>query len=58
MWNLHLCTSQEWGSDEITGLWEAGFSVASSMLTWKTHLVLAIFLHLFQLILDDDGLVN
>jgi hypothetical protein len=39
-------------------LWEAGFSVASRVLTAKIHLSLAIFLHLFQLILDDDGLIN
>jgi hypothetical protein len=58
MQNLHRCTTQEWGSDELIGLREVGFSVASRMLTQKTHLALAIFLHLFQLILDDDGLVN
>jgi hypothetical protein len=28
------------------------------VLTAKIHLSLAIFLHLFQLILDDDGLIN
>jgi hypothetical protein len=32
--------------------------VASGMLAWKTHLMLAILLHFLQLILDDDGLVN
>jgi hypothetical protein len=35
-----------------------GLTVASRMPTWKTHLVLVIFLHLFKLILDGDGLVN
>jgi hypothetical protein len=28
------------------------------MLAWKTHLMLAILLHLLQLVLNDDGLVN
>jgi hypothetical protein len=56
--NLHWCTTQEWGFDELTRLREAGFSVASRMLTRETHLVLAILLHFFQLILNDDGLVN
>jgi hypothetical protein len=28
------------------------------MLAQKTHLTFVILLHLFQLILDDDGLVN
>jgi hypothetical protein len=50
--------TQERGSDKLTRLQKAGLSVASVMLTWKTHLALAIFLYLFQLILDDDGHVN
>jgi hypothetical protein len=58
MQNLHWCMTREWGSDELTRLREAGLSVASRILAQKTHLALAIFLHLFQLILDDDGLVN
>jgi hypothetical protein len=33
-------------------------SVASEMLAQKNHLVFAILLHLVQLILGDDGLVN
>jgi hypothetical protein len=28
------------------------------MLAQKTHLALAILLHSFQLVLDEDGLVN
>jgi hypothetical protein len=28
------------------------------VLVGKNHLVLAIFLHLIQIILDDDGLIN
>jgi hypothetical protein len=42
----------------MIGLRQAGFNVASGMLTQKTHLAPTIFLHLFQLILDDDGLIN
>jgi hypothetical protein len=48
----------EWGFDKLTGLWKAGPSVASGMLAQKTHLALAILLHLFQFKLNDDGLVN
>jgi hypothetical protein len=33
-------------------------SVSFIMLAWKTHLMLAILLHLLQLVLNDDGLVN
>jgi hypothetical protein len=58
MWNLQRCTIQERGSDKLTMLREVGLSVASGMLAQKTHLTLAIFLHLFWLILNDDGLVN
>jgi hypothetical protein len=32
--------------------------VASETLAWKTHLAYSILLHLFQLILNDDVLVN
>jgi hypothetical protein len=35
-----------------------GPSVASGMLAQINHLMFAILLHLFQLILDDGGLVN
>jgi hypothetical protein len=33
-------------------------SVTSGMLAWKNHLVLAILLHLLQLVHNDDGLIN
>jgi hypothetical protein len=48
----------ERSSNNLTGLQEAGLSVASGMLTKKTHLALAILLHFLYLILNDDGLVN
>jgi hypothetical protein len=58
MRKLHKCTTKEKGSHKLTRLRKAGLSVASGMLTWKTCIALAIFLHLLQLILDDDGHVN
>jgi hypothetical protein len=45
--NLHRCTIWERGYDKLTGLREAGLSVASKMLARKTHLALAILLHFF-----------
>jgi hypothetical protein len=45
-------------SDKLTGLRKVGPSVGSRMLARKTHLPVAILLHLFQLILNDDSLVN
>jgi hypothetical protein len=57
-WNLYRGTVQEWGSDKLTRLREAGLGVASRVLAQKTHLALAILLHFLQLILRDDGLVN
>jgi hypothetical protein len=56
--DLHRCTAPKRGSDKLNGLQKAGPSVASEMLVRKHHLAFAIFLHLFQLIFDDDGLVN
>jgi hypothetical protein len=50
--------TQKWGSDKLTGLRKAGSSVAFEMLAQKHHLAFAIFLHLFQLIFHDDGIVN
>jgi hypothetical protein len=58
MWNLHRCTMWERGSEKLIGLWEAGLSVASGMLAWKTHLKSAILLHFLQLVPNDDSLVN
>jgi hypothetical protein len=55
MRNLHRCTPQKWGSSKLAGLRKAGPSVASEMLILKNHIVFAILVHLFQLILDDDG---
>jgi hypothetical protein len=49
---------RERGSDKLTERREAGLSVASRMLVWKTHLVLAILPHFSQFILGEDGLVN
>jgi hypothetical protein len=57
-WNLHRGTIQEWGPNKLTGLREAELCVASEMLTWKPHLVLAILLHFLQIVLNDDGFVN
>jgi hypothetical protein len=56
--DLYQCMTQKWGSDKLTGLQKAGSSVASEMLAQKHHLAFAIFLHLFQLIFHDDGIVN
>jgi hypothetical protein len=58
MMDLHRCTTQKWSSDNLTRLQKAGPSVTSGMLARKNHLAFSILLHLFQLILDDDGLVN
>jgi hypothetical protein len=57
-WNLHWGTVQEWGSNKLTWLQEAGPGIASRMLAQKTHLVFAILLYFLKLILDDDGLAN
>jgi hypothetical protein len=57
-WDLYQCKTWEWGSDKLIGMWKAGPSVASGMLAQKHHLAFAILLHLFELILDDDDLVN
>jgi hypothetical protein len=47
------------GSEELTSLRKTRPSVASRVLARKNHLALAIFFHLFQLVLDDDdGLIN
>jgi hypothetical protein len=56
--DLHWCTTRKWGSSKLARLQKAGHSVASGMLAQKNHLVFAILLHLFQLILNDDSLVN
>jgi hypothetical protein len=56
--DLHRCMTQEWGSDKLTRMQKVGPSVASRMLAQKHHLTFSILLHLFQLILDDDGIVN
>jgi hypothetical protein len=58
MRNLHQCKTQERGSNKLTGLQKARASVASRVLVQKTHLALSNLLHLFQLILDDNVLVN
>jgi hypothetical protein len=58
MQHLYQCTTREWGSNKLIGLRKAGPSVASRMLAWKHHLSFAILFYFFQLILDDDGLVN
>jgi hypothetical protein len=58
MWDLHRCTTLERVSDKLTGLQKVEPSVGSRMLARKTHLAVAILLHLFQLILNDDSLVN
>jgi hypothetical protein len=58
MRDLYRCMTREWDSDKLTGLQKAGPSVASGMQAEKHHLAFAILLHLFHLILDDDGLVN
>jgi hypothetical protein len=47
MMDLHWCTTQKWGSDKLTRIQKAGPSVASEMLAWENHLVLAILLHLY-----------
>jgi hypothetical protein len=57
-WDLHRCTTRERGSDKLTGMQKVGPSVASRMLVRKPHLTFAVLLHLFQLVLDDDGIVN
>jgi hypothetical protein len=57
-WNLHRCTTQKWGSDKLTRLQKVGPSVASVTLAQEQHLVFAIFLHLFQLALNDNALLN
>jgi hypothetical protein len=54
----HRGTTREPSSGKLTGLWKAGPSVDSGMLAQKHHLVFDILFHFFQLILDDDGLVN
>jgi hypothetical protein len=58
MWDLHWCMTQKWGSDKLTRLQKVGPIVASIMLAQENHFALAILLHLFQLILDDDGLID
>jgi hypothetical protein len=57
-WDLHRCMTWKWGSGILARLRKVGPSVASRMLAQKNHLAFAILFHLFQLILDDDGLVN
>jgi hypothetical protein len=56
--DLYRCMTQELGFDKLTGLRKVGPSVASRMLAQKHHLAFSILFHFFQLILDDDGLVN
>jgi uncharacterized protein (DUF2062 family) len=55
---LHQQTTQKWVPDKLTRLQKMEPSVISGMLAWKNHLVLAILLHLLQLVHNDDGLIN
>jgi hypothetical protein len=50
--------TQKWGSNKLTRLRKVEPSVASRIRDRENHLALAILLHLFELILDDDGLLN
>jgi hypothetical protein len=55
---LHRRTIRKWGSKKLPRLRNAGPSVASGVVARENYLALAILLHLLQLILDDDGLIN
>jgi hypothetical protein len=46
------------GSEKLTGQPKAGPSVAFGVLAWEHLIVFSILLHLFQLALNGNGLVN
>jgi hypothetical protein len=55
---LHRRATHEWGSEGLTRLWNVRSSITSWVLARENHLALAIFLHLFQLVFNDNDLID